>query len=287
MREFEKFLWSFCLLSCSACESDWFATWPAFLPLILQCILIWFCSFPALLSDALRIAREFECNTLRVREDRQDVTIWGISAISNELLLLADSKNRAVKELHVPSGRVELVYSEHEPGWRVCNVRARCDAVGEFFVLLELNVNQTRLSVVRKRAGKYCDATHFALEKLSDLHVCSSFMIRILPLCSSMISSRCVVFLAILHFHLVRDYRVHIATRHSSCLRMFQESLLAFIQRGERSFRARTTSIACTIQKDGGGPLERTGTRLHHTLRCASRFVYLITRYLLNSRATQ
>ena len=206
MREFEKFLWSFCLLSCSACESDWFATWPAFLPLILQCILIWFCSFPALLSDALRIAREFECNTLRVREDRQDVTIWGISAISNELLLLADSKNRAVKELHVPSGRVELVYSEHEPGWRVCNVRARCDAVGEFFVLLELNVNQTRLSVVRKRAGKYCDATHFALEKLSDLHVCSSFMIRILPLCSSMISSRCVVFLVYL---ITRYFWIH------------------------------------------------------------------------------
>ena len=135
-----------------------------------------------------RIEREFDINTLRLREDMQKADIRGFCAVDKELLLLADYNNRAVKELHLPTGRVELVYSELEDGWRVCNVHEMCDAAREFLVLLELKVpplsdillpfskpHETRLSVVGKQGGKYCDVTHFALEKLPYLSVWSRF----------------------------------------------------------------------------------------------------------------
>ena len=141
----------------------------------------------ALFAHTLRIAQQFEPNTLRLPEDVHDIYIWCLSVVSKELLLLAESANSAVKELHFPTGRLKLVYSEPSEGWRVCNVRAVRDAVGEFLVLLEWKelpssaplfqlfsrMAETRLSVVRKEAGKYCYATHFPLEMLLVFYVCS------------------------------------------------------------------------------------------------------------------
>ena len=156
-----------------------------------------FCFSPALPANALAITKQFTPTALRLlRKEADDAKISGIFVVSNELLLLADCNNNAVKELHVPTGRVELIYTEHEDGWSVCNVRAMRDAKGDFLVLLErkefpvsgvlvllppyVRPHQTRLSVVQKRAVNYCDATHFALEN-KYYYVCSFLALHLLP----------------------------------------------------------------------------------------------------------
>ena len=115
----------------------------------------------------MRTIKEAE---FKLPADTCDVLMKGVCVRSEDVLLLSDYYNRAVKSLRLSTGEVATVFNESNSDWCVCNAREFHDAVGDLLVVTEkipslVQAKVSRVCIARKIAETYNTALTFPLEQ--------------------------------------------------------------------------------------------------------------------------
>ena len=121
-------------------------------------------------SNGLRLMQTIKEADLKLAADTNDVHITGVTRRSDDVLLLADYFNLAVKSLRVSTGEVVTVFRESNSDWSVCIAREFKDAVGDLLVVTEKITSRgedkdTRVCINRKQAETYNTTLTFPLEQ--------------------------------------------------------------------------------------------------------------------------
>ena len=116
-----------------------------------------FCIEKLLPSNGLRLVQTIKQAELKLPEDKRDVYIRGVCVRSDDVLLLSDYNNRAVKSLRVSTGEVATVFRESTSDWSVSNALEFHDVVGDLLVVTEkipcrVEVKESRVCIARKPA---------------------------------------------------------------------------------------------------------------------------------------